>query len=236
MRIAIVLLLLVMVSCRPAADGVMPEYYGLSPEASQLITDGDTVPVRFTLVDNWSLGDYTISVQPDFDSLTRYDAIVAPFIWTWAMQIEGQTAFVDTFLVWPDSLAAGSYSFNWQVSDGSGNITAASLPLQVQSKFDRSVPVFDTIEMPDSAQVGSPLAVFFQASDSVALAYATVVIERTSDSKAIADTSFLLTGMQSMQAWQWPVDYGIGLYRVRIKVADWINNQQQATFNLFVYP
>lgn len=236
MRMASILLLVAMVSCRPAADDVVPEYYGLSPEANQVITDGDTVAIRATLVDNWSLGDYTISVQPDFDSLTRYDAIVPPFMWTWAENSAEQTAFLDTFLVWPDSLAAGSYSFRCQVNDASGNVTTASVPLQFQSKYDGAAPVFDSINIPDSVQVGSPLTIFFQASDAVALAYVTVVLERSSDNKAIADTSLLLAGMQSMQTWQWPVVYTVGLYRVRIRVVDWINNQEQATFNLFVYP
>lgn len=228
-------MLLSLLACRPANDRQEPEVYWQQPEEGIVLHDGDTLPWQLTLVDNWDLASYELALTPSFDSLTRLDLILPGISRSLVKVISGNTFFVDTLWQLPDSAAAGTYMLQVSGIDEAENITTLTRQLTVQSQYDGAAPTIDSLQLPDSLQVGTPLPVYLEISDTVELAYTTLLMQRAAAGTLQADSTFVWTGTQGIISFNWPLQLTAGLYTLRIIVVDWANNRRSQSFNLLVY-
>lgn len=235
MRISLFVLLLAVGSCKPAADRTVPDLYWLQPVAASTWQDGDTLPWVATLVDNWALASYQLSIAPAFDSLTRIDLVLPALSQQVEQRITGTTEFIDTAWILPDSVAAGTYRLTMQATDAAGTTAQITRDVVFQSALDGLPPIVDSVSVTDSLLSGTPITLYLETTDSVALAYTTIRVERSASGAVQGDTTFALSGVSDMLSLQWPLDLSIGLYRIRIIVVDWANNRRSQTFNLLVY-
>lgn len=222
-------------ACRPANDGVLPEWYLLTPAEGQAVTDGDTLFYEGTLVDNEELTQVAISVSPHFDSLTPLAQILPPYQWDSTWPVEGNTYFLAMESILGDSAAAGDYKLRVSATDEAGNVASLVRHLRWSSKYDALAPAIDSATVPDSVLQGEPLSLYFEWSDTVALSYAILRVERLATAAIVADSVVALGGAQQSVALELPFNGPVGSYRLRLIVADWANNRKSQTFNLLVY-
>lgn len=197
--------------------------------------DGDTLYWEGTVVDNEQLTQVALSVSPQFDSLTPLAQILPPYQWDSTWLVEGNTYFLSLESLLGDSAAAGDYVLRVSATDEAGNVGARVRNLRWSSKYDGAAPTIDSVVVPDSVLQGTPLSVYFEGSDSVALSYAILRVERLATAAIVADSVIALGGGQQAVALDLPLNGPVGSYRLRLIVADWANNRKSQTFNLLVY-
>ena len=223
----ILLLCLLIGSCKWDTDTEVPDLYVARPENGATLIAGEATPFEISAVDDQLLSEISFTLEPDFDSLWIEDRTLPGW------RVNGDTSIMGNTFFWkgewqvPAMISEGNYLLSCQVTDANGQGQEVDVPFKVDNPLDSLVPQIDSFSATDTVPAGQTWNVHVSVSDDLSLRYFTLQfmgdneeiwrkVVGVNDTVIAWDSTFANPGTE-------------GRYDLRLILRDWVNKTRTRT-------